>query len=108
MARLPLPIHSYEHLSKPVGVERLVNCMAEKAPPEGKAPAALMQTPGIAARTNVGSGPGRGLFVFQGILYAISGNTFYSVNSSDTAIAIGSVPGTDVVSWAQNPTQLVA
>src|SRR6185295_78154 len=38
----------------------------------------------------------------------ISGNTFYSVNSSDTAIAIGSVPGTDVVSWAQNPTQLVA
>src|SRR5262249_59151774 len=35
MPRIPLPNHSYEHLSKPVGVERLVNCMAEKAPPEG-------------------------------------------------------------------------
>lgn len=107
MARIPLPIHSYEHLSKPVGVERLVNCMAERAPPEGKAPAAVMQIPGIKTQTDLGSGPGRGMFLFQGILFAISGNTFYSVSASNVISGIGTIPGTDVVSFAQNPTQLV-
>lgn len=105
--RIQLPNHSYEHYSKPVGVERLVNCMAERAPPEGKAPAALLRTPGILPQTNVGTGQGRGLFKFKGQLYAVSGNTLYLVTSSNTVTAIGSVPGTDIVSFALTPTQLV-
>lgn len=107
MARIPLPVHSYQHISRPVGVERLVNCMAERAPPEGKAPTALMRTPGIVTRCNVGTGSGRGLFEFKGSLYAVSGTTLYKVLSTYTTVSIGTVSGSDPVSFADNPTQFV-
>lgn len=107
MAKLPLPVHSYQHVSRPVGVERLVNCFAEKAPPEGKAPAALMRAPGIVTGTSVGNGPGRGLFRFHGELYAVSGTTLYKVSSGYVATSLGTVNGTDIVSFAENPTQFV-
>lgn len=107
MGQTKLPVHSYAHVSKPVGVERLVNCFAEAAPPEGKAPAALMRAPGIVTGVNVGTGVGRGLVRFGGQLYAVSGTGFYSISSGHVATLIGTVAGSDVVSFAANQNELV-
>lgn len=107
MGKFTLPVHSYQHNSRPVGVERLVNCFAEAAPPEGKAPSVLMRSPGIATFCNVGTGPGRGLVQFGNELYAVSGNTLYHVTSGGAAVSLGTISGSAVVSFAANQSQLV-
>ena len=105
--RLNLPIHSYRHSSRPVGSERLVNCFAERAPPEGKAPTIVTRSPGSVSACSLGSGPGRGIFAWNNALYAVSGRTLYSITSAHVATAVGTISGTARVSWAINPTQLV-
>lgn len=105
--QIKLPMHSYRHSSGLVGVERLVNAYAEAAPPEGKAPVAVMRAPGISSFADVGSGPGRGLYTFKGSLYAVSGPKLYKVSEAGGVSEIGAVSGSDVVSFAENPTQLV-
>lgn len=104
---MKLPVHSYQHLSKPVGVERLVNCFAESSPPEGKAPHALMRAPGIVSAATPSPGAGRGLYRFKNRLYALVGTTLYRVSSAHALTTIGTVSGSSVVSFAENPTQLV-
>lgn len=100
---LPLPVHSYRR--EQVGA-RLVNCFAEPMPPETKGPARLVGAPGIASTATLGTGPGRGLHVMAGVLYGVSGTTLYSV-SGGTATSLGTIPGTDRVSMADNGSQLV-
>ncbi len=104
---LQLPICSYQHFSPVVASERLVNCFVEQAPPTGKAPYAAARTPGIAIGCNVGAGRGRGVYRWQGQLYAVSGVEFYHINSAYTATLIGNIIGTDLVSFGETPTQLV-
>ena len=104
---LPLPIHSYEHLSRPVGVERLVNCFAEKAPPEGKAPSTLMRAPGIKSFITSFAASGRGLFNFKSRLYALVGTNLWRIAADASMTFVGSVTGASIVSFAPNPTQLV-
>lgn len=105
--KLPLPHHSYQHISRPVGVERLVNCFAEATPPEGKSPLALMRAPGIATATNSLTGPGRGLFTFKNRLYAVAGTELWRMSSTYGLTDIGPIPGTSVVTFGANPTQMV-
>lgn len=107
MTRLNLPVHSYQHISKPVGVERLVNCFAEKSPPEGKAPVSLMRSPGIVTATSSLNVPGRGIFNFGESLYVVAGSTLYRMASDFSLTSIGSISGTSVVTFAANPTQIV-
>lgn len=107
MSKLQLPIHSYAHLSKPVGVERLVNALAEQAPTEGKGPVALMRPPGIETFASVGTGPGRGCCTWNSMLYVVSGRKLYAVPDSAEPIEIGTVEGLFPVTWAQNEDTLV-
>ena len=105
--RVPLPIHSYQHSSRPVGCERLVNCFAEAAPPEGKSPTVVMRAPGTVAAVTLGSGPGRGIFSWNEVLYAVSGTTLYSINSGHVATSLGTISGTVACSFGVNTSQLV-
>lgn len=105
--RYPLPIHSYTHSSRPVGVERLVNCYAEQAPSEGKSPTVVMRAPGTVLGCTLGSGPGRGIYAWNDSLYAVSGTTLYAITSGHVATSVGTISGSAAVSWAINPTQMV-
>lgn len=107
MASIRLPIHSYQHRSKRVGSERLINCYAEVAPPEGKAPYSVTRSPGIVSAVSLNSLEGRGVYRWQGLLYAVSGLTLYLINSAHAATSIGTIAGTGIVSFAETPTQLV-
>jgi hypothetical protein len=47
MRRIPFPLESYEHPSRPLSAKRLLNLMAEKAPADARTAAALVSTPGL-------------------------------------------------------------
>lgn len=104
--RYQLPIHSYVHSSRPVGCERLVNCYAEQAPPEGKAPTVVMRAPGTVSAVTL-TGGGRGLYAWNDSLYAVAGTSLYAVTSAHVATSVGTIAGSNPVSWAINPTQMV-
>ena len=107
---IKLPVHSYQHRSKRVGSERLVNCYAEQSPAEGKSPYSVTRCPGIVSPASIvdpTAGEGRGLYRWQGILYSLVGTTLYKINSSHVYTSIGTVAGLGLVSFAETPTQLV-
>lgn len=105
--KIPLPVQSYRHVSRPVGTERLVNMYAEASPQDAKNPVCLIQTPGIVTGVTPGVGPGRGLFKYQGLLYTVSGATLYSITSLHASTSIGSVTGSSICTFAENATQMV-
>lgn len=101
-----IPFSSYA-LESTASSQRLVNCYAEKAPDGAKGPLILRRSPGIRMLGSVGSGPGRGLCVMAGSLYAVSGNTLYRVSQSGIGTSLGTVPGTGIVSMAATGTEIV-
>lgn len=108
MARVTLPVHSYAHSSRPVGCERLVNCFAERAPPEGKAPVSLMRSPGLRPFASFSGNPtARGIFAWNGALYAGDAQFFYSVTSAPTATLLGLITGNNRATFGVNSHQLV-
>ena len=85
-------INSYQARSLPLSAQRLINFYAEAAPKDAKSPVVLYGSPGIKTfAASVGGGPIRGLDVMNGLLYAVSGNTLYSVNSLGTATFLGEI-----------------
>lgn len=104
---MDLPFSTYQHFSPVVGAERLLNCYAEQQPRTGKGPMAVIRCHGIATGVTPGTGPGRGVYRWQGQLYCVSGSTLYQITSAHTAVSIGSIAGSGLVSFAETPTQLV-
>jgi len=100
--KLPLPFATYELDATQASPKRLVNCAIE-AVPDGKGPDLLRRTEGIKSWGTVGT-LGRGLHVHlaTGQLYAVSGNSLYSVNPSGTGTALGTIPGTGLCSIDSN------
>lgn len=84
-----------------------MNCFAERAPPEGKAPITVMRTPGTVLACTLGNNGGRGIYAWNDTLYAVDGTTLWKITSGHVASSVGTVSGASLVSWAVNPTQLV-
>jgi hypothetical protein len=102
MADLALPLHSYR--LDTASTARLVNTYAEAAPEGAKGPVVLRRAPGISTYCSCGGGPGRGLHVMDGSLFAVSGPELYRITTN--ASLLGSVPGANLVSMTDNGTQL--
>lgn len=100
-----LPIHSYA--DENASTSRLVNAYATQAPAGARGPVVVRTAPGIAAFATPGSGPGRGLHVFNGVLYAVSGSGLYRITPAGSAVLIGTVPGTEPVFMANDGASLV-
>lgn len=85
-------INSYQARALPLSAQQLVNFYAEAAPKDAKSPVVIYGTPGIKSFADtVGDGPIRGTKKMDGVLYAVSGCTLYSVDSTGTATALGSI-----------------
>lgn len=84
----------------------MVNMYPEMVPEGGKQPAFLQRAPGLTLRAVIGSGPIRGLWPHGQYLYVVSGDTFYRVDSTFSAVAKGLVSGNSLVSMADNGTQI--
>ena len=87
---------------------RMVNLFPEAVPEGsgGKEAGFLLRCPGLRLLATVGTGPIRGLWVTNGVAYVVSGDKFYSLDTSWTATLLGTVSGTGPVSMADNGTQV--
>ena len=120
MRRIPFPLESYQHPSRPLSAKRLLNLMAEEEPKDARTDAALISTPGLTTYQTVGSGPIVCICSdWDGVLYYVSGTRAYrQYDSGGTVIEdIGSVgspstgAGTDpnliMVTAAASPAAIV-
>lgn len=103
----PILGSSYVARSVNAADSRMVNLFPEIVPEGGKEPAFLNRAPGLRLLANMGKGPIRGLWQFEGYGYAVSGNTLYKIDTLWNATAIGTVSGSPgPVSMSDNGTQL--
>jgi hypothetical protein len=102
------PILGQAYVARSVNAadNRMVNLFPEVIPNEGKEAGFLNRAPGLSLLTTVGTGPVRGLWSFEGFMYAVSGNTLYKINSAYVATALGTIAGTGQVSMSDNGIQL--
>lgn len=111
MAQLPLPVGSYALPDVRASCRRLVNCFSQAAPQtpqlgpnptdskQTAPPVTLMRAWGITTFADDGtSGPVRGGWMMQGLVYAVIGPTLYSVaqNGALTKLGTGIVGGGQV------------
>ncbi len=106
------PILGASYVARSVNAadNRMVNLFPELVPEGGKEPAFLSRCPGLRRVATIGSGPIRGLWQTKGIMYVVSGNTFYRVETYGRTryrgVIIGTVTGSGPVSMSDNGTQI--
>lgn len=103
----PILGSSYVARSVNAADSRMVNLFPEIVPEGGKEPAFLNRAPGLRLLANMGDGPIRGMWQFNGHGYVVSGNVLYKVDSLFRPFPIGTVSGSPgPVSMSDNGTQL--
>jgi len=95
--RIPFGVQSYQQDSLPISAQRMVNCYLEEQQPGSSVPVATRGTPGIKAFATFDRAPIRGLGVHSGVLYAVAGDSLYSVTPAGAVTLIGSVGGSSSV-----------
>lgn len=104
---IPFAVNSYSSRSLPVSAQRVVNCYAEKEPPDAKTQVAVFGAPGLLPFATCGTGPVRGFTFMNNTAYVVSGQRLYSVTSLGVVTDIGgSIGGAAIVSMANNGTQV--
>lgn len=104
--RQELPLKSGSGRSKPITVESLVNLYPEQSEESAKGRVTLHGCPGLDLFATCGDGPIRGLHKMANVLYAVSGQRLYSVDSSGVAADLGDIKGAELATIADNGTQL--
>jgi hypothetical protein len=104
---IPFATNSYASRSLPVSAQRVVNCYAEKEPPDAKTQVAVFGSPGLVQFAVCGTGPVRGFTFMNGVAYVVSGQRLYSLTSAGVVNDIGgSIGGTAFTPMANNGTQV--
>lgn len=103
MARLKIPIHSYNLPSRVPA--RLVNTYAQQTV-SVKGVVELLSAPGVVSWATC-AGPGRGLFVMKDTLYAVGGGSLYQISASGTATNLGTVSGNERLTITGNGSAVV-
>jgi hypothetical protein len=111
MQRFPIPFvgAAYQSRSLNFSAQRCVNLFLEVGAAGAKDPQALFNAPGLTRLLQMPTGQAeiRGMQVFKGSLWVVSGNTLFSVTSALVATIIGKLAtSAGPVSIAQNETQL--
>lgn len=88
--------------------QRAINCFVERQAPTAKGNAPLFGAPGLSLFASLGGGPVRGATLMGATPYFVSGPDLYVVNpdGSSTPVGAGIAGGSNVVSMANNGTQV--
>lgn len=101
-------VKSDEARSSFVSKERLLNVFVEREDELATSRFPVYGNPGLTLLANPATSAGRGLTVFRGVLYAVSGNKLYSISSGGTSTLIGTIAsGTAPVSMTNDGFNLV-
>lgn len=105
---IPFAMHSYNGRSPPWSSQRCVNWYAQTAPAVGmtKSPAVLLPRFGKSLFDTTSNGDARGVTFVNEVVYAVFDQTFHSVSSIGTPTAIGTIAGTEPVTFADNGRQI--
>lgn len=107
MPPIMFAVESAQSRAPMLSSERLVNCFVERQAPEAKSPSPIFGTPGMTQFADVGSGPIRGRWNFQGLLYVVSGTQLWSVSTAGAGTLIGDgILGQNPVGISDNGVQL--
>jgi hypothetical protein len=104
--RIPFGVESYQHRSRPVSSQRMLNCYLENPPKANEQPPVVASF-GIAPLSTVGNGPMRGGCVVNGTPFIVSGQSLYRVTSTGASTALGTVPGTQYVDMTGDSDEVV-
>jgi glutamine cyclotransferase len=107
MPQIPFGAESYQHDSRPLSAQRMVNTYLEPAPPAAKTPAAVVPCFGIKDYLTIGSGPMRGGLRVNKTTYIVSGPKLYQIDSGGIVKELGSVPGIGPVFIVGDGSQLL-
>lgn len=100
---IPIGSMTADGRSRSLNAERLINLYPEKAPPDSQSPLVLRSAPGLSTFSTIGTGPIRGTHNMGGVLFVVTGNDLYSVDSAGTGTLRGaSITGTGAVQMASN------
>lgn len=91
---------TYQHRSRSLSSQRTVNLIPEFVL-SGRSQTALTCWPGSKSFSD-GSGSDRGMHVFNGTLYKVSGETLESINQAGTRTTIGTIDGTNPCIFAND------
>ena len=91
--KVPLKLsgQSYEHRSRAVSIQKTMNLIPQ-IEITGAADTSLTSWPGLISRYSA-SGADRGMTVFKGVLYKVTGGGLYRIDSDYSATFIGSIGG---------------
>ncbi|MBF0399963.1 MAG: hypothetical protein HQL90_04275 [Magnetococcales bacterium] len=107
---IPFVGGSYNLASPNVSAQETINLFLEKNK-SGKTPVAMYGTPGLNLKVTAGNGPIRAMRVMGSLLYVLSGDTLYSIDTGWIAASLGTVSSSDdgdvPASMDDNGTQLV-
>ena len=105
----PVPLNivgqSYEHRSPSISKQRTINLIPQ-AELTGAAQSSLVSWYGSVPWSS-GTGVGRGLYVFNGVLYKVSDQTLYSISSTGVQTSIGTITGSNRCVFADDGTNLI-
>ena len=100
---IPLGMMEQKARSPFVSSQSLVNCVAETMQPAGSA---IYGGFGLTEFSDIGTGEVRGVYPFNEVCYAVSGDKLYSVDENGEETEIGPIAGYDPVDWSDNGEQL--
>ena len=104
---VPFASQSYKSDALPLAAQRCVNLYAEVQPPNAKTQVAVFGAPGIVSFATCGTGPVRGMHVFKGVPYVVSGTFLYSFDALGAATQLGGqISGSGRVSMDDNGVQI--
>jgi hypothetical protein len=107
MNKSPILGGAYQARSINAADNRLVNLYSEVVPEGGKEAGFLVRCPGTTFIATVGTGPIRGLWRLDNILYVVSGDKLYKLDTAYTITLLGTVGlGQEPVSMSDNGIQI--
>ena len=100
--KIPLSFGHTEKFSKNVNAGKCINMMPVVNSSDSKNQITLSQSSGLDQWVELSTGPVRGMLVRLGVIYAVGGNTFYSVNiASGIATTIGTISTSSGKVWME-------
>lgn len=104
---IPFGVQSYQHRSKPLSSQSLVNCYLEQAPQQARTPVAVVMAYGIDEFAQGLAGTCRGALVRNGVCYAVIGTSLVTISSGGVVVSLGSIGGAGPVDIAGDETNLM-
>lgn len=107
MPQIPFGSQSYQHISRPLSAQRMVNAYLEPAPPAAKTPAAVVCCFGVKDYLSIGTGPMRGGIKVNQTIYVVSGVKLYRITASGVVTELGTVLGSGPVFMVSDGSQVL-